>query len=184
MAWAILLIILLLGIYTLFIIKKEQNSFLKDARVFPIRHYKIYTANWWGVDAKGPNSDFIRFKRLDTDYDWHAYFCWKNQSEKKLEKILDNYLSEQNIIFDEDQKIITNSLGLIKDPTLASSITEFFRMEGTATQNQEQRLYLDLCLIKDKRFEGYFFAESKSAILNGSVEGPFFEKTLKHLKTN
>lgn len=183
MAWAILIIFLLLGAYTLFIIKKEKVSYKVDAQIFPLKHYKLFVPNWWGVEMRGPENDFIKFKRLDTRYDWYAYFCWKKNVETSLDKILERHLQEQNIVFDEDRKIIKNSLELVKDPVLQNSIMEFYRLEGTATQSQEERLYLDLCLIKDKRFDGYFFAESKSSVLNGLVEGPFFEEALKYLET-
>lgn len=182
MAWAILGLILILALYTLFIIKKEQKNFKEEAKSFQLKHYKLFVPNWWGVEAQAPENDFIKFKRLDTRYDWYAYFCWKNHSNQSLEKILGLHLAEQEIVFDEDRKIIKNSAELIKNHDLLNSITEFYRLEGTATQSQEERLYVDYCLIKDKRFEGYFFAESKSSVLNGLVEGPFFEETLKYLE--
>lgn len=183
MAWAILLIIILIGVYTLYIIKREKASYKDEAKTFPLKHYKLFVPQWWGVEVRGPKNDFIKFKRLDTRYDWFAYFCWKNNTDSSLEKILEKYLLEQTILFDEDRKILKNSVELIKDPLILESITEFCRIEGTATQNQEDRLYLDLCLIRDKRFDGYFFAESKSSVLNGLVEGPFFEETLKYLES-
>lgn len=183
MAWTILGFILILALYTLFIIKKEQKSFKQEAQSFSLKHYQLFVPRWWGVDVRAPENDFIRFKRVDTRYDWYAYFCWKNHSNSSLEKILQVHLDEQDIVFDEDRKMIKNSVELIKDPELLNSITEFYRIEGTATQAEEDRLYLDYCLIKDKRFDGYFFAESKSSVLNGLVEGPFFEETLKYLES-
>ena len=57
------------------------------------------------------------------------------------------------------------------------------RLEGTATQEQTERLYYDAFLVREIKSGHYLYAESKSSILNGLVEGPYFEEVMLRLDT-
>ena len=52
------------------------------------------------------------------------------------------------------------------------------RLEGTATADRAERLYYDAFLIRNLKTGSFLYAESKSSILNGLVEGPYFEAVM------
>ena len=55
-------------------------------------------------------------------------------------------------------------------------VTLALRVEGKATEKVINRLYLDIYLFQYKE-DAYFFI-SRSSVLNGIVEGPFFEEMI------
>ena len=51
---------------------------------------------------------------------------------------------------------------------------------GTATENTIDRIYYDIAMIRSDN--EILICESKSSILNGAVEGPYFEEVLKRIR--
>ncbi|MFZ4714643.1 MAG: hypothetical protein ACOYL6_13060 [Bacteriovoracaceae bacterium] len=134
--------------------------------------------HWWSATIEETTK--LRFERTDTRYDWYAIFTWKENPENlSLESLAQNWMNEQEIEIDPDRKETSENYC----EALKENIEFFYRVEGTATEKESERIYYDLCFIKDKRFPQFFFAENKSSVLNGLVEGPYFEEVLKHLES-
>jgi hypothetical protein len=174
--WTAVILLLILGIYTMKIIKNEKVNFLKDAKEINFQIFKLKVPSWWGEVETG-NPHEICFKRLDTRYDWVARFHWITDSnESDLIKLLQNKIHERKILFDEDTSIIYN-------PTEITAFNfEVVRLEGTATQDQQERLYYDSFIVREKNSQSYLYAESKSSVLNGLVEGPYFEEVMNRIE--
>ena len=51
-----------------------------------------------------------------------------------------------------------------------------------ATEDIENRIYLDIMIYKDIMQEDFLLCISRSSILNGMVEGPYFEEVLKTME--
>jgi hypothetical protein len=178
-SWSSVVLLILWGLYTLRVIKNEKTHFKYHSKTFPLLHYRLFVPAWWGVTLNNPELPALKFERTDTRYDWYAYFSWKkNPKSQSLEDLAQEWLKSEEIEIDPDRKLTEDFRFGIQE-----NVESFYRIEGTATEKESERIYYDLCLIKDKRYEGYFFAESKSSVLNGLVEGPYFEETLKHIET-
>jgi hypothetical protein len=54
-------------------------------------------------------------------------------------------------------------------------------VEGKASQNVVDRIYYDIYIMRALNDDGYFIFESWSSVLNGLVEGPYFEEGLSEL---
>ena len=81
----------------------------------------------------------------------------------------------------DDVTLVTDGRVLFRDSAIQERFKEVIRVEGKASQRIEERLYLDMCLMRDSNKQGYFLFESRSSVLNGLVEGPFFEEVLAEL---
>lgn len=176
--WTAVVFLFGLGIYTARIIKNEKTNYLKEAREVHFQHFKLFVPKWWG-DVETNSQNEICFKRLDTRYEWEAHFHWKTAlSELDLINLFQSQIHDRKILFDEDASIIYNPTDFLLGEY------EVVRLEGTATQDQQERLYYDAFLIRQKNSLNYLYAESKSSVLNGLVEGPYFEEVMKRLELN
>ena len=124
------------------------------------------TPVWWSILKKSETS--IQFHRADTRYDWHAKCELFSDQVLDLEKFTITKLEQENILFDQECTDI-------------SFHGENLRIEGTATRDNEQRLYLDIYVVRNNSNDIYYF-ESRSSILNGCVEGPYFEELIKSIR--
>jgi len=180
--WGILILVLIFGVYTMRVIKNEKDNYLKDAVDIRFNQFKLLVPRWWTF-FEGEDSKKIYFKRTDTRYEWQASFQIKN-SELSL-PIVDLFkkeIEERKILFDEDTSIIYNPSDFSDSPLTKSGEYEMVRLEGTATEDRSERLYLDSYLVRNLKNGEYLFAESKSSVLNGLVEGPYFEEVLYRLE--
>ena len=121
----------------------------------------------------------ITYERKDTRYDWKATFTHlvDLDQQKSLQNIFEEIAIERNLIFDKDRAIIHSPKEL---KNLYENEVEALRVEGTATQNSEKRLYYDGLVIRAPK--GILFLESKASVLNGLLEGPFFEQMIENIK--
>lgn len=182
--WVILLAVLLILIYTAFIIKNEKRSFLNQANKIKLRHFYFLIPSWW-TQVGGDEQSGLIFERTDTRYDWQAIFVWANFQEvghgpEDLRETLVELIEQKEIIFDADTSIIHNPSDFKDHPAVSSQRLELLRVEGTATEKQTERIYYDAVLIRDRQKQGYLFAQSKSSVLNGPIEGPFFEEVIQN----
>lgn len=174
--WTAVVLLFGLGIYTMRVIKNEKVNFLKEAREINFHIFKFKVPKWWG-EIETNNKNEICFKRLDTRYEWEARFHWNTPSdESDLIKLFQSKIHDRKILFDEDASVIYNP-----SEFLAGNF-EFVRLEGTATLDQQERLYYDAFLVREKNSGNYLYAESKSSVLNGLVEGPYFEEVMKRIE--
>jgi hypothetical protein len=85
--------------------------------------------------------------------------------------------TKRNLIFDEDTSIVQAPSMLVE---IHQQGIEALRIEGTATEDSEHRVYYDAFIIQGDK--GHLYLESRSSILNGLLEGPFFEQTISKIK--
>lgn len=173
--WSVVALILLALVYTMIVIKEEPKSYLENAKALNFSGLKLLVPSWWTQTKDSPEE--IRFERTDTRYDWHAglyVFDWVNQ-EQDIEQALIEWLQNKDVLFDEVNSVIHNPSDYKDNEYVQSGEWEIVRLEGTATQSQTERVYLDTYLIRDKLHQKQYFCESRSSVLNGIIEGPYFE---------
>lgn len=180
--WTVLILIMAFGIYTMRVIKNEKANFLKDAKIIQFKIFKMLIPKWWGeVETNSPNE--LCFKRLDTRYEWEAKFIWnESPSEKEIIELFKDHINDRKLLFDADSSIIYNPSDFKTGQLIQSGKFEMVRLEGTATCDKADRLYYDAFLIRNLEDHKYLYAESKSSVLNGLVEGPYFEEVMNRLE--
>jgi hypothetical protein len=176
-SWSILILTLIGIFYAATIIKGEKNDALKTASMLEFSGLLFPIPRWWTRTCD--EEDMITFERKDTRYDWKATFLnlKKYSDETSLQNIFEDVAIERGLIFDKDFAII-HSPSELKE--LYENGIEALRVEGTATEKNENRLYYDGLVIKAP--EGFIFLESKASVLNGLLEGPFFEQMIQNIK--
>jgi hypothetical protein len=178
--WTLLVGIILALIYAMKVIKGENKSFHDESYLMTFGSLKIPIPNWWAI--KKQNEQEVEFYRQDTRYDWYARFKWVASNKNiNLEEIFDQYLGEEQIAFDPDVIVETKPQHLFQDKKVISQFGEFLRVEGQATEKINERIYIDIILMRQKNANGYFSFISKSSVLNGGIEGPYFEEALRLL---
>lgn len=182
--WIFLIALMGFGVYTMWVIKNEKRTYLKNAREVHFKKFKLFVPSWWGeVPGSSDNGDELVFKRLDTRYEWQANFKWYHEpSQLDLIELFKSKIAERKILFDEDSSIIYNPSDFRDGALVSSGRFEMVRLEGTATQDRQERLYYDAFLIREKETGEYLYAESRSSVLNGLVEGPYFEEVMIRLE--
>jgi hypothetical protein len=178
--WLILLILVGGAIYTLRIIQKEKSSFKDDSYLINFGRLSLMIPNWWSIIKQTPTA--IRFERTDTRYDWYAVFAYyPDHGGKTLPQLLEEKLDLEKIEFDMDVVFETDSRVVFRDSEIQQYFQEMIRVEGKASENVVDRIYYDIYLLRSQNDQGYFIFESKSSVLNGLVEGPYFEESLAEL---
>ena len=166
LAWPILIFILGFFCYAAYAIKNEKEWAKKNEAVFQLKELFFNTPAWWSVFKQEQHS--IQFHRSDTKYDWKATCEFLSTKQADLEKFVIQKLNQENILFDIEATDITQN-------------TNSLRIEGSATKNNEKRLYLDVYLLRNDS-SGLYYFENRSSILNGCVEGPYFEELIKSIR--
>ncbi|MBT7609478.1 MAG: hypothetical protein HN576_06965 [Bacteriovoracaceae bacterium] len=153
------------------VIKREKKDYLATAQNFNFKTFNLLIPSWWSVKTSEEN--LVTYYRADTYYDWKAKFIWipfeKEVEELSLKDYFAGLIIKKGILFDSHEVII-------------NQYTKCIRVEGTATENDEHRIYYDALLVKDKKQKGYLFCENRSSILNGMLEGPYFEEVITRLR--
>lgn len=179
--WLAFFLLMALGVYTMRVIKNEKKNYLENAQEIVFKNFKLITPRWWSLVDSGSENEIL-FKRLDTRYDWEARFIWNEQnSDKNIIELFKEKIHERHILFDEENSVIHNPSDFREKDLIKSGRYEMVRLEGTATADRAERLYYDAFLIRDTNNGKYMYAESKSSILNGLVEGPYFEEVMLRL---
>lgn len=180
--WLVFFILMGLGVYTMRVIKNEKRNYLANAQEIIFKNFLLITPKWWSLVPTQSESE-ICFKRLDTRYDWEARFMWfEEKSDKDIIELFKEKIVERKILFDEENSVIHNPSDFREKDLIQSGKYEMVRLEGTATADRMERLYYDAFIVRDLNLGHYLYAESKSSILNGLVEGPYFEEVMLRLK--
>jgi hypothetical protein len=180
--WFAFFLLMALGVYTMRVIKNEKRNYLENAQEILFKSFKLITPRWWSLVDTG-SADEICFKRLDTRYDWEARFIWNTSpSDKDLIELFKEKIVERKILFDEENSVIHNPSDFVEKDLIKSGEYEMLRLEGTATADRQERLYYDAFIVRHIKDGHYLYAESKSSILNGLVEGPYFEEVMLRLE--
>lgn len=178
--WFILLLLIGGAIYTMKIIGEEKSTFKDDSYEVRFGGLSFMIPNWWTIVDQSPTT--LRFERTDTRYDWYALYTYLPQHHgKTLPEILEEKLNQEQIEFDMDVVFETDSRVLFRDSEIQEHFQEIIRVEGKASQNTIERIYYDIFITRSQSDSGYFIFESKSSVLNGLVEGPYFEEGLAEL---
>lgn len=178
--WIVLLLILGAAFYTLKIIGEEKSSFQDDSYQAQFGELSLMIPNWWSITQQ--TEQHLKFERTDTRYDWYAlYQYFPDHENKSIPRLLEEKLNLEKIEFDLDVVFETDSRVLFRDSTIQEMFQEVIRVEGKASQDVVDRIYYDVYIMRALEDKGYFIFESKSSVLNGLVEGPYFEESLAEL---
>lgn len=178
--WIALLALILAAVYTLSVIGVEKSTFRQESYEVSFGKLSLMIANWWTMVKQTPTH--LRFERTDTRYDWYATFDYfPDDGGKTLPELLEQKLNEELIEFDEDVVFQTDSRVLFRDSKVQEYFQEVIRVEGKGSQNVVDRIYYDIYLMRAQEDPGYFIFVSWSSVLNGSLEGPYFEESLSEL---
>ena len=170
--WTFGLVALIILAYAALKIKNEPNDYLKKSKFFNFNQFILRIPSWWTATKNEPN--LIRFERTDTRYDWFAEF-WIKKTNLSNEDLLQNLIKSLNVVFDEGDEFDKISIKRIGLPEISIS-----RKEGMSTIAGIERAYFDIFVAKIQ--EGtVLVGKSHSSILNGCVEGPYFEEVIQRL---
>lgn len=179
--WLVLLTLIGGAIYTLKIIGQEKTTFVEESFEVTFGRLMLMIPRWWSITEQTENH--LRFERTDTRYDWYSLYQYYPDSESlPLPDLLERKLNLEKIEFDSDVAFETDSRVVFRDDKIQEHFQEMIRVEGMATQNIVDRIYYDIFLMRALNDQGYFIFESLSSVLNGSVEGPYFEESLAELR--
>jgi hypothetical protein len=179
--WLILLGFILLGFYTMKVIGAEQSTMKEESYEVTFSDLVLSIPNWWSIVTQTHNQ--LRFERTDTRYEWYAnYAYFPDHQNKDMPRLLEEKLNLEEIEFDIDVVFETDSRVLFRDENVQREFQEVIRVEGRAAQKVTERIYYDIYIMRRLNNKGYFIFESRSSVLNGFVEGPYFEESLSELK--
>lgn len=160
-------------------IKKEKLKFVDESIKLDFFCLTLLYPRWW---SKNLIKNGVRFVRSDTRYNWFSEFT-KVSSQMDIKDFKTELLLNLEIELDgsyESLEITEKSNYLFKNDSLNRNIKDFYRIESVGTQEETDRIYFDLVLFKLKNHENEIYQFlSISSVLNGCVEGPFFEECLK-----
>ncbi len=167
--WLFLFLFLGALVYAAWAIKKEKNTFLDNPIPYQLGSFLLKIPKWWTLIDDKKNQ--LIFERTDTKYDWAATFSLVKETPEfsTLDQLLIDFVKEKKIIFDPESSDISFKTNLAN--------LELIHVGGTATQDEIERIYYDIALIKSKK--DIIICESRSSVLNGAVEGPYFEEVIK-----
>jgi hypothetical protein len=178
--WFILLALLGGAFYTMRIIGQEKTSFEEESYQVQFGNLQLRIPDWWTLTSQADRE--LKFERTDTRYDWYAFYRYLPlEQAMALDELLAAKLEAEEIEFDMDVTFETDSRVLFRDKKIQEHFQEVIRVEGKASQRTTERIYYDIYLLRGLNEEGYFIFESRSSVLNGLVEGPYFEESLSCL---
>ncbi|MEC7277926.1 MAG: hypothetical protein VXV96_16515 [Bdellovibrionota bacterium] len=178
LSWTILFGFLAFLAYTLIVVKEEKASFKESAKECSFHQFRFQVPSWWGLVEESEN--LLKWKRTDTRYDWEATLKRETTLNKdiSIEEDFKNRIEELELVFDLDSSDILMPADFKDRPEVREGDLEIVRIEGTATQQGTERCYFDAFLFRDHKRGEVLFASSHSSVLNGLVEGPYFEEMI------
>ena len=168
--WLILSSTLIILAYAAIKIKNEPDQYEKTATCEKLGKFYLKIPSWWGKTFSSTTN--LTYERTDTNYDWTAKFDIIPIGENTPQEIFKSLIKELSIEFDHgfDQEVFNiNTLTI-------------FRHEGMASENGIKRVYMDIVIAHSEKENFYLKAISRSSILNGCVEGHYFEKVIQNLE--
>lgn len=180
-SWILLSLIMIALLYTALIIKREKKDYLKRAKLKKFFDYKLLIPPWWSSTEESPQH--MRFERQDTHHNWIARFERKPcPPSLTSEEIVQKECERMEIEFGPEPPEKTTDAHFIKNHSLRERLSsQSIRLEGRAHQFQTERCYLDLVIVKQNHCPHYDLFYSRSSVLTGLIEGPYFEQVLKNL---
>lgn len=176
-SWVVVISIIIALIYTSIVITKEKSRFDEEGKWKIFKNLQMFIPSWWSL--KFSNDQSMIFHRSDTHYDW--FFEVSLVNLKTIEEAKSEFLKLNQIVLDLDVALISNQKNhLFINQDILNQIMNFYRIESTGTEKQEDRIYLDATWIEIANGNIFQFI-SKSSVLNGGIEGPYAEEVLKRL---
>ncbi len=180
--WLLLICLLYFLYYAAKKIKAEKSTFIDEAEFVKYKKISLLIPRWW-QSSKKAEGNALEFFRSDTRYDWSCRVEEVN-SNLDVKSYADGYLLENKVVLDnsyDSYELTTKAEYLFRDSETLKLVEEFIRYEATGTKNETDRIYLDIVCFRIKNDKNIYHLESISSVLNGCVEGPFFEESLKSL---
>jgi hypothetical protein len=181
--WLIFGAIILFAIYTMIAIREEKEAYIENAVELEMKNFMFFLPSWWTKTSDDADENYISFERTDTRYDWKAELQWFDGSDEldklSIDEILIKKLRDLKLIFDPEESHAGVPLALEEFLPYKEGRIDIIHIEGTATEDQSERVYFDSYLIKDLLNNSYILAKSRSSVLNGGVEGPYFEEMMR-----
>lgn len=180
--WGLLALFFLGLIYTMIVIREEKQSYQDSAVAFTFKKLQLLLPSWWTKTSE--QEDQVCFERTDTRYDWKAtlnYLPFGPEELNDLPSIEESFLAiikNKELLFDEVNSVVHTPSDFSEHPLVVSGEWEIVRLEGTASEKMIERLYYDAYMIRDHGDKAHYFCESRSSVLNGLVEGPYFEEMM------
>ena len=153
-------------LYSAIVIIEEKKAVRENARSCQLPPFRFSIPSWWKRTPEGEK------KILFTSSDWQGIFHLLPPEEQSLEESLAQKIQGQQVVFDGDT--------IIRHPMATNQSLRMARIEGTATEKGETRLYVDAFLAECQETQQRLYGESKSPVLSGSREGPWFEECLNN----
>lgn len=166
-------------------IKNEKDIYIDHGHWKGLGHFLLKIPPWWTVKLE-KHEHLIEFYRADTHYDWNARFQIFPHSDfpdklLTLEEMAKSFLRKQQIELDP------NAISHRGKSPFESNFQEgpsplFYNIENTGTKNGLDRIYYHLVIISWPEKNQLMIATSEASVLNGCVEGPYFEEVIKSIK--
>jgi hypothetical protein len=175
MGWIILTISLGVLGYTAWVVWREKSVALNNSVKHQLHRLNFSVPSWWSI--KDSAQDYLQFHRADTRYDWTCHIerlssVIELKNGEDLAEIFRHHMELQKVQFDVEE------FSLFIDDKSSPWIV---RAEGTATENFSNRLYLEVALLYSVDQKDLYYLHSKSSVLSGSVEGPYFQTLLENI---
>lgn len=181
--WGAVALFIGILIYTMIVVKEEKTAFKESAIPDDWDRYRFHRPSWW-TDVSEKREELLKYERTDTRYEWWCEF-WvspKDNKEMILAERMVEFLQEKQLEFDEVNSAILNVQDFQSHQLVKSGMAEMIRIEGTCTEKGIHRRYIDVFLVNDKKNDQFLWCFSMSSVLNGLVEGPYFEETVFNLE--
>jgi hypothetical protein len=184
--WIILGAGLLILVYMMIVIKEEKSSYKDSFITYALGPIKFPAPSWWSLTEQTEN--LLQFERTDTRYDWKAKLFWiTDQSWDELhlidlEELMVSELKKRALEFDEINSVVHRPASFEHHPMVVNGHWQVCRIEGTASKAVIERVYYDAYLVRDLELKKHLYCESQSSVLNGLVEGPYFEEMMENVQ--
>jgi|GEM_PF-1907777 len=183
--WLVVIAILSFLVLAAKSIKNEKDIYVSYGQWKELGHFLLKIPPWWTAKLE-KHENLIEFYRADTHYDWKAQFeiiPLEDFPDKllSLEEMAKSFLRKQKIELDP------NAISHRGKSPFESNFQEvtsplFYNIENTGTKNGLDRIYFHLVLISWPEKNQLMIATSEASVLNGCVEGPYFEEVIKTIK--
>lgn len=179
--WIILGAGLLVLVYMMIVIKEEKSSYKDSFITYSLGPMHFPAPSWWTLTQQ--NAELLQFERTDTRYDWKARIHWLDGDlwHLNLEELMVAEIKKRALEFDEVNSVVHRPSSFEQHPLVVSGDWEVCRIEGTASKAVIERVYYDAYLVRDLKLRRHLYCESQSSVLNGLVEGPYFEEMMENV---
>ena len=157
-----LILFLALLAYTAVVIIEEKRAYRENSCNISIGPFSLPIPSWWKSRGEGEY----------THSHWRGLFRFIPFLPPLNGRELWALVQDKKIVFDEEKEKI---LSLSSHP---QKRMEIVRLEGLATEDECQRVYLQVFLARCQKTGQTLYGEGKSPPLEGLVEGPYFEECI------